>query len=357
MKICIVTVYNSENCGSFLQAYALGKTLKGLGHEVVYFKRKRGMAPPNWIKVIKSVVIKILEGKHREIPFYLKTHVAFRKWEKYFDVISSSEECKFPCDCYFFGSDTLWNLESEHFLKDHDIYWGKHFVGKRLFTYAISVSNTPLATLKSYDFVKTDLQNFTRISVRDTHTHQVISQLTDVDIFDVCDPTLLIEKDVYDWLVANPITEKYILIYVFEDYRFSEKEKNQIIKYAKLNNMKIISLGENRKWCDESYYFSPDAFITLFKYANKVLTNTFHGTIFSIIYRKNFAAIAKNKIKVKDLLEEFGLTDRNISTIDVLKNVLDNPIDYSSTDVLINEKVLASKKYITECIKAAEKYR
>lgn len=354
MRVCIITVYNSENCGSYLQAFALKETLQRLGHMVVFYQRKRGIAPPSWSRVLKSIIIKTIEGKYKELPYFIKTHLTFRKWEKTFEVISASEEIANPCDCYFFGSDTLWNLDSEHFLYDHEVYWGAKFSGKQLFTYAVSVSNTSFETLMKHKFVMSDINNFKKISVRDNHTHEVVSKLTTINVNDVCDPTLLINIQDYNWLVCDKIRRKiqgtYLLIYVFEDHVFTHEEQQTIKTFSRKNGLKIVSLGEKRKWCDYSFHYSPDTFVTLFKYADRVITNTFHGTIFSIIYRKNFVSLAVKKIKVKELLDEFCLNSQNIKSVEQIDDILSKSVDYNLAENVINKKVRKSIQYINDCL-------
>ena len=134
MKICIVTVYNSENCGSVMQAKALGKVVHAMGHDVVYLERKRKVSPPDNWHFTKSLASSILRGKNKSIFSKIKAYRAYRKSEEDFSVISEEHAIgKKEADCFIIGSDTLWNFDSSYFVSNKEYYWGQKMKGKPVF--------------------------------------------------------------------------------------------------------------------------------------------------------------------------------------------------------------------------------
>ena len=90
--------------------------------------------------------------------------------------------------------------------------------------------------------------------------------------------------------------------------------------------------------------------IGYYKKADYIVTNTFHGNVFSIIFNKQFVSFGKNKKKVKYLLEEFGLSHRLIDETDSISAVLDTAIDYTRINKTLEEKRNASLQYLEEAL-------
>lgn len=354
MRVCIVTVYNSENCGSYLQADALRRVLEDQGHNIVFYKLNRAVTPPNHLRALKSFVKTTLKRNLGQACLSLRSHFKFVKAEEDFPVITSEEEVKAPCDAYFFGSDTLWNLDVERFMEQHDIFWGCKFISKKKYTYAVSLSNTTYKTLSICDFVKPALADFRGISVRDKHTEQTISELVNKQIIRVCDPTMLLPKESYLQFNGKRPPYRYLLLYVFQDMLIDECLKKELLDFCKSRNLKIISLGLYRNWCQDSIPYSPQNFITLINNADYILTNTFHGTVFSIIFEKAFVVAADKKVKVQEVLEEFNLTSRKLSREDKLEEMFEKTIDYSDVRSKVELRREESLNYIQRCLKDAE---
>ena len=104
MNILIVTVYNHDNCGSFLQAYALGNVLERQGHSVSYLESP--LIGKDYSRLY-SVVRQLYKRDFRAIPYYLARHSGFRNAHKLLHVYDPSAD-KSP-DVVVIGSDTLWN--------------------------------------------------------------------------------------------------------------------------------------------------------------------------------------------------------------------------------------------------------
>ena len=107
MNVCIVTVYNSENCGSFWQAYALGKYIEMMGHNVTYLKRSCIGTSHDIRKTIEFSVKATVKGRIGRVRRYIRTYRSFEKAIQNFPV---REDIESDVDYVIYGSDTIWEL-------------------------------------------------------------------------------------------------------------------------------------------------------------------------------------------------------------------------------------------------------
>ena len=355
MKICIVTVYNSENCGSVMQAKALGKVVHAMGHDVVYLERKRKVSPPDNWHFTKSLASSILRGKNKSIFSKIKAYRAYRKSEEDFSVISEEHAIgKKEADCFIIGSDTLWNFDSSYFVSNKEYYWGQKMKGKPVFTYAVSVSNTSKEKIESTIPVREWLKNFMAISVRDKQTKEVTESFTDQPIEMVCDPTLLVEPEQYDNLITIQIKKPFLLIYCFVDIQITEEMQKNLVAFARKQDMEVVSYGTNRKWCDKSVCYDPKTFLSYFSQASFIVTNTFHGVMFSMIFNREFIAVGKEKIKVRETLETHGLSDRlQEQTVDI-ERIYQQKIDYNKVNAIIAQERKKGSEFLKRVLEGIE---
>jgi len=164
----------------------------------------------------------------------------------------------------------------------------------------------------------------------------------------VCDPTLLLNAAEYPRTLNRVVQEDYLLLYYFG--RFTDLQSEIIKEYAKEKSLIIVSMGGFRKWADVSLPFSPDQFINCFANAKCVLTNTFHGTIFSIIFKKQFVALTDNKIKVVQLLQQLGLQKNRTVDPDHIVPILNMNVDYVQVSSVIDKMRIDSMEYLKNAI-------
>lgn len=350
MKVCIVTVYNSINSGSYWQAKALGMALEKMGIEVVYFKRKnnKGSSSSRFSKVKeflkKSIKYGIKEGK-RQINMFKE----FENVQKDFNVISNKDKYLKEIDYFILGSDTIWNLESKYFLNNYKIYFGDIFKGYKVISYAASVGNTSLEFIKKFKDIPKMLNELKHISVRDVETLKMVENLSDKKSVMVCDPTLLISKTEYRELEKKERENKYIFLYLFSE--LSEKHIMQLKKFAKQRGLKIISGVTCPKYADECIVNAPNTFLNYMLYADYIITDTFHGTIFSINLEKNFVVMDRNKKKVSDVMEKFDLENRIIRENSNIEEIFENKLNFKDNEEKIIEMRKESLKFLKESLK------
>ena len=172
MKLCIVTVYNSVNSGSFWQAKILGQILEKMGHEVFYLERKGGSTTLKY--KIKSLLGTIKRRNFKDLINKSKEFYEFDKVTNKFKVIANNENDLKKIDCFILGSDTIWNIDSKYFAQNYKRYFGGLFSDKKVISYAASTGNTTLETIKKYDDIPDMLNKMKYISVRDEDTYTFI---------------------------------------------------------------------------------------------------------------------------------------------------------------------------------------
>ena len=170
------------------------------------------------------------------------------------------------------------------------------------------------------------------VSVRDTNSQSIVQELTGTNPPIVLDPVLLYgyEKELSQ--MRSPCDEPYMVVYAYDMRMNDVSETASIIKFAKNHNLKIVSPGFYHSWVDLNVNVNPLQLLGWFKYAQYVVTDTFHGSIMSMINHRNFAVYCRdNANKLMDLLASFSLDDRVVSSNESnISEVLSHEIDYTA---------------------------
>lgn len=332
MKIGILTFHRATNYGAILQAYALVSYLNSLGHEVKIIDYKpKGMGQlyatvsvPGIIKKTKRVVLNIL---------MLRTLNARKaKRDMYWKYISKVlpmtdpvlDENGFPqLDAIFVGSDQVW---STCFTGGVDkFYWGQfNRKGAKLMSYAGSAAEDMEGSFYSTNNASL-LKTFDGISVREDELQKYLQQaLPEKEIVKVLDPTLMAGVSYFDELIKDekPLDKPYILVYqvirskdseiLLHAKRLSDKYGCDIVE---IKNGKLYTTSNGKTTMSESF-INPTQFVSLYKHAKYVVTTSFHGTAFSLLFNRPFDVISVSPevdSRAKDLLEQIGLGRRMIA--------------------------------------------
>lgn len=345
MNISIVTVYNSLNYGSFLQAYALKTYLESLGHNVSFLETK---ARNPLKQTIRSTIKKALKLDIKGARFQVKKYINFDKVIKEFKLCKNNESSLNSQDIFIFGSDEIWNISREDFRK-YPIFMGVGIKNKRLISYAPSINTTKIEVINQNSYVKDALNRFDKISVRDNYSYTTLKNVIEKDMEIVLDPTFLIDKSVYLQTEHSVNNDEYILVYSY-GHNMNEARVKRIKEFAKTKNLKLLSVGFDLEWCDECVSVSPFGFLSYIKNAKYIITDTFHGTVFSIIYNKNFVTYGENNTKIGEITNQFKINSRNIESNMKLEDILNENIDYQSVNEMIEIYKERSIKYINESI-------
>lgn len=370
-KVGLITFHESNNYGTNLQAFALQESIKGFGYdcEIINYNRKKLKEE---VKDSKFNKVRVLVNKYgiTKIGKYLKYKniynnnlLAFSNFRK--DYYNRSVK-KYYCyeqlcedqseyDAFICGSDMIWSVDRSDNI---DIYLLKFADKYKRISYAPSFgSNTiPVKMEKLY---KDALCEFNSLSCREQSGVDIIKKLTKRKAQLVLDPTLILHSD--KWLDFNTliIEEDYILCYLFEG--INENVKKLVEDVAKSMKCKIVTIPMSFDDIDKDYICpkvcGPKEFVSLFRGAKYVFTNSYHGMLFSIINNKPFSIfrrecdskVASYETRIESLLDLLGLSDRFIDSSTIFTDKILS-IDYShANNILENERKL-SLQYLKESL-------
>lgn len=333
MKIGIVTLHNSYNFGSVLQAFATQKTLVSFGHQPEILNLDT--LPYVWKRN------KLLISKDpRRLLFNLRRAIS------YISIFRKMHICKVPYskrrvhyDAVVIGGDELWNVHNRTFYRAPE-FFGIGIDSERIIAYAVSCGESKYEDLVNYPGACDGLRRMRTLSVRDDNTLDVVQQLTGRMPPKVLDPPFLVDLTADE----EPTSlRNFILVYA---YRFSPSEVQATVEFARRQGKPLISAGFCHDWCDSSIVASPLQFLGLIHVADYVITNTFHGTVFSIIYRKAFGTFTSNKIKVQSLLNDLGLAGRALDEHADIQEVVCSDYDRAALTAVLAERRATSLAYL-----------
>lgn len=355
------------NYGSFLQAYALKQLIQELDYEVEFVDYHVGVPvvkdeADNGNKFVRKIE-KGFEAFRYTAPFSHK--LAFIKYKqsfgkKYMPLLGVTNEMNYnpQLDCLVIGSDEVFNCIQKNSNVGYSTeLFGKDNYAKKLITYAASFGNTTLEKLKKYK--KTDeigmlLKRFDSLSVRDANSGAIIEQLTGKKPVYNLDPVLIYDYMNYcDKIPQMETNEKYMILYAYAG-RISNSEADWIAGYAKEKGMKVYVIGGIQKCADRFIDCSPFEVLAYFKNAEEVITDTFHGTIFSVITHRPFTTLIRksvgnsygNEEKLIDLLDRLGLGVRMTTNIESAESINVQPIDYVRVDDFLQSQRAIAKEYL-----------
>lgn len=323
-KIGILTFQESYNFGAVLQAYALQTKLKELNYKVeiinYHSKYKEKMYSGKYDKnksllsnINTIISFPLQNGRKKKVNDFKKRNLNITS--SVFESYEQLKEYSKKFDYIICGSDQVWNYNNtgydERYLLD--------FVESedKKVAYAASMGVSDIGP-KEVDFYYNNLINFQKISVRERTASKLLKNIIKRDVPVVLDPCLLLESKDWEKLIVknNKINYNYIFVY----YVHYSKE---LISYAKKLSKEtklpvIISSRTIRELKDgfKNRNLSVEDFITTVKNAQYVITNSFHGTVFSIIFNKKFIVFTNNRNKANtnsrllDLLNTLNLEDR-----------------------------------------------
>lgn len=358
MKVGIMSMQRIENYGSFLQAYSLKQMLEELGHEVFFVDY---MIEPCIVEEPKPVIVQhsIPYRIVRKGYYLLKQMIQTMNGQKsaaealeakrlricYPDYIrelgvSEKRTENTPVDILIIGSDEVFNcLQTNPVVGYSKQLFGENVKADKVITYAASAGFTTVDGLKKagiQDEVARMLKrNFSAFSVRDENTFELIQKLTGQTAETHLDPVLI--ADFTQQVIEYNDLENYVVVYSYEERMSNRTEEAEAIQnFAHSRGLKTVSIGNFQSWTDLKIEASPFELLGYIKNAAYVVTDTFHGTVFSIILEKKFGTIIResNQQKLSSLLSRFGLSGRQIGSLDKLSEILDAEIDFAKAKII-----------------------
>lgn len=189
------------------------------------------------------------------------------------------------------------------------------------------------------------------ISVRDKNSVDIVTSLTNIKPNLNVDPVIAYGFD--NEIRFPDIKDEYMLVYTYPGRMNNPKEVKAIIDYAKKKNLKIVAIANYFDWVDEVVTPHPFEVLGYFKRARCIVTDTFHGAVMSLKYNKRFTVIVRrmNSNKLSFLLDQFGLSSRAAVKIDDIENILDEKIDYTPVNKIIEKETENTINYLKSNLK------
>lgn len=325
MKVAIITITDGANYGNRLQNYALQNVLNRIGVDTETLQRRTSR---DSIKRKIKNKIKFYLGYESVKPFMIRKK-RFKKFNNKYIKFSRYilKENKSPLklndkyDYFICGSDQIWNTKFSVVYEDLYNHLAAFSDDSKRISYAASFG-TDFIPDEYKDIFKKELKKFKAISVRESSAVKLVSELCDKEAKLVLDPTMLLDADDWYSIASKPtyMTDKpYIVTYMMSGR--SEKINEYILnlkqqyKCDTVINLEMEFIKTDGNVDINVFSTSPDEFIWLIKNSLCVLTDSFHATVFSIIFNKPFVVFqrqAKEKgndmgSRIDTLLKRFNL--------------------------------------------------
>ena len=382
--IGLVTCYFHHNYGSMLQAYATEMIVQQMG---LPFQTIACKAPINYMQenkilyIIKKLLIadwKMRLGKmkieraKKENPMFAKNweirNKAFDQFAETFFHVSpyckNREELIKMAENYsafLVGSDQLWRTDSV----EHGYYtleWVPDHIRKIAYSTSIGVKEVPWFQVEKN---KRFMNRFDHIALREQSACDLVYKLTGRKVPVVLDPTLLFTGD--QWLgiqQQEPLTNgKYIFCYLLGDNpsqrdfikRVKEKTGYQIVALQQLDDY----IPSDEGFADEAPYVGPREFLNYIRNAEYVFTDSFHCSVFSILYKKNFFTFSRfaegakqsTNTRIDNLLHITGLEERRMTNDKTIEEVVNFKRNFDGVDEKLNALRKSSMDYLYNAFK------
>ncbi|MGM9701537.1 MAG: polysaccharide pyruvyl transferase family protein [Prevotella sp.] len=349
MKIGILTFHCAVNYGAVLQTYGLCQCLQRMGHEVyVIDYRPAYLLKPYKVFSLNRFVAQrcqpIAKRVLRELlamPTRLSRQVKFRHFiTRNIPLVQLDlQHKKHDFDAFVFGSDQIWN---PYITQLDPVFFAEApaFQDAKRITYAASAGSPEhLRTVEASD-MNLWLNNFQALSVREPSLAHFLKENYGVEASVHIDPVLFAGKSIMDTIVS-PIRYRrpYALLFTLEDFRSGLPIVEKIAKERNLEVKIAVSSLVTLKANHVMQSLSVGALLGYFKNAAYIVTSSFHGTVLSLLFEKEFTAFYDSEKvgeRIIDLLATLGLKDR-IYTSD---GQMDKPIDWKK----VNEKIESKRR-------------
>lgn len=361
-KVGILTFHRAINYGGALQCYCLYKTLESIGCEsfiIDYrpeciemyrkpfskyeFKRRKGVVSK--ILYLFGEIVKAKRKRNNGKRFdTLYEGLNFCKIENTVNGVFNN------LDIAIIGSDQVWCPRITNGIDP--LFWGDFANDKcRVATYAASMGRINKSLTKFEDEIKLKLENFSYISLREEYAKNYINSLTQKEVVCVCDPTLLAPVSVLNAIAAKPKQLDYVLFYALKEEPGMLEFANYI---AKQLGTYVLRVKPNKRYSfalsseDAVYGVTPQEFCGYLKYAKCVVCKSFHGTIISTIFNKNFYSFkSKEMDRAEAYLKAIGLSDRAVKPNDRPCVV---PVDYTLAQIEMKKMKEFSLSYLKQVV-------
>jgi len=368
-RIGIVTIHMINNYGAVLQAYALNHYLNSLGFdaETIDFRTYRvaesyqmylpTRRPMDLIRNLQSFLSrKKLNMRHQRMKDFIKDNVKLSK-NTYYSNAELAADDSLDYDYYICGSDQIWQTYCRNY-DDAFILAFARDKGIRL-SYAASLGVSSVNPELEPRF-RNELSGFSALSVREQNAIKVISSISGKDVVQVMDPVFLLSPDQWKQMMNDQLCpdKPYILFYSVHGGLAGMRK--HVKSLSKLYNMPVVVLNKNLREAlypnIKCYDAGPAEFVSLFQGAKYVVTNSFHGCAFSILFGKKFqvfvpgTASTGTASRIYSLMNTLGLSDRIVFR-DSKPTSMDKTINWDDVQSRLAPMIDSSKSFLDEALR------
>lgn len=364
-KVGILTYHYAHNFGAALQAFAMLEFLKLNEYDavIVNYRNKKicnryKKELPFWFSARYRDWVLPWRWKNLLYSKYWRDYT-LEEWKKQYKNFQNFQESylnidlqqkikrkdidKLHIDSFIFGSDQIWDTGITG--RKETIYWGN--IGKdscKKIAYAASIYTKIMSKDEKRKAVKY-LKKFDNLAVREESLANELSGLLDKKVEVVVDPTLLLSGEDYMRFIHKDMDnkKKYILVYMVS-------ESEELIRVAKKIGMpiKLLHYYKNPKLNDhqieEVVAAGPEDFLNLIYHAEYIITNSFHGTVFSILFQKKFCVVYKENVRIDNLLKALKMSGAHVS----------NSINFKMENILFANEI--NLKYLENYVENSKNY-
>lgn len=366
MKVEIITLHRITNFGSMLQTYATQAAIEKLGHraEVLDFVPdgitfKRGCWPKNdvpaWKKLIKLgplFVVNVIQYNILDRFLGKYIHTTPKRYGCYQDILDDIPQA----DAYVSGSDQVWNTQNNNPKDDLKAYYlGFAPEGKKRIAYAGSFGKNSFTEEESA-IIREYIAKYDHVAVREDDGLKILERHGFHDGVHVVDPTLLLNAE--EWTkFANKKApkEKYVFVY---NLNRNALIKEIALKIAAERGLKIINFADSMDFipgAKNRLFNTAMDFINHIANAEIVVTDSFHGTAFSINFSKQFICIKAPRYnsRLESILRQTGLVDtRMVGSAEEGLEASRQQIDYAKVNAIMDEARKKSYEYLKNAIES-----
>ena len=315
MKISsLLTINGNYNYGNKLQHYALQYYLLKLNVEtqtIYCYSQNRN------IELLKNIIKSFFDKRYKSFKKFDK-NIKYSQSYVYNNILIQKEDY----DYNIVGSDQVWNVNFPFFNKEYLLH---SIESNNKISYASSFGTEELPSEYNKVF-KDELLKFKCISVREDAGKKIVEEITGrKDVQVLVDPTMLLTAEEWDKVSRKPEqlkTDKYILNYFLGE--LSETRKKEIDRIAKENNCEVINILDKNS---PFYQTGPSEFLYLEKNAFLICTDSFHSSVFAMLYNRPFIVfdrednLASMNSRIETLINKFNLKNRNFTGKITIENL------------------------------------
>lgn len=339
-NVGIMTLYyKTYNYGAQLQCYALQKVLSKLGYSAELIRFKWNKAPlDGFYRYACSASYAKFDAFSKSIPH-----------SKHVYTPENINKCANEYDIFVCGSDQIWGVEDSmpiYVLPQITLSFVPE--NRTKIAYAASMGGS-MASSRMESALNYPISRLDAVSIRETSAIDFISKMTAKPVSAVLDPTMLLTSEEWDNIAVCPKSDAdYIFVYNIGNNTFLDERARK------------IALEQNCEVKTVSYSpvdtAGPAEFIGLIKNAKCVLTNSFHGTVFSILYKKPFLTFpvddryddSSKNVRITDLLKSVGLSKQYVATNESEMNDIET--DYNETVQMVNRLRETSVRFLAQAL-------